>query len=100
MPGDTDSVRLQHWLLRFSVASGELRLIVADLAEWLVNGRPSWAAYRALMSGRLITLEKNPGVSPVGFGKPLRRLMANYVLRLKGQEAKATCGTEQIAGDV
>ena len=44
-PGGTYSVSLQHWLLRFGAASGELRLVVADFTEWLSNGRPPWAAY-------------------------------------------------------
>ena len=67
-PGETDLVSLQHWLLRFSAASGELRLIVGDFVEWLGNGRPPWAAYRALISGQLITLDKQPGIRPVGVG--------------------------------
>ena len=43
-PGGTDSVLLQHWLLRFGAASAELWLIVGDFVEWMVNGRPPWAA--------------------------------------------------------
>ena len=43
-PGGTDSVSIQHWLLRFGAASGELRQIVAEFGEWLRNGRPPWAA--------------------------------------------------------
>ena len=38
--GGKDSVSLQHWLLRFRALCGKLRLIVADLTEWLSNGRP------------------------------------------------------------
>ena len=38
--GGTDLVSLQHWLLRFGAASGELRLIVAEVGEWLSNGWP------------------------------------------------------------
>ena len=68
-PGRTESVSLQHWLLQFGATSGELRLIVGDFVEWLGNGRPPWAAYRALMSGRLIALDKQPGIRPVGVGK-------------------------------
>ena len=30
VPGGTDSVSLQHWILRFSAASAELRQIVGD----------------------------------------------------------------------
>ena len=39
-PGGTDSISLQHWLLRFGMASGELRLILAEVGEWIRNGRP------------------------------------------------------------
>ena len=68
-PGGTDSVSLQHWLLRFGAASGELWLIFGDFVEWLGNGRPPWDAYSALMSGRLIALDKHPGIRPVGVGE-------------------------------
>ena len=34
-PGGTDSVYLQHWLMRFDAASAELRLIFGDFVEWL-----------------------------------------------------------------
>ena len=43
-PGGTDSVSLQHWLLRFGAASAELRLIVGDFMEWIGNWRSPWAA--------------------------------------------------------
>ena len=56
--GGVDSVSLQNWLLRFGAASAELRLIVGDFLEWIGNGRPPWAACRALMSVRMITLDK------------------------------------------
>ena len=65
-PGGTDSVLLHHWLMRFRTASGELWLVAGDFVEWLGNGRPPWAAYRALMSGRLIAMDKQPGIRPVG----------------------------------
>ena len=44
-PGGTDLISLQHWLLRFGAASGELRLIVAEVGEWLSNGRPTYNIY-------------------------------------------------------
>ena len=67
--GGTDSVSLQHWLLRFGAVSGYMWLIVADFAEWLSNGRPPWAAYLDMMSVRLIALYKQPWVRTVGVGK-------------------------------
>ena len=74
-PRGTDSVSLQHWLLRFSAASTELRLIVVDFVEWLGNGRPPWAAYQALMSGLLIAPNKQPGIRPVGVRETWRRML-------------------------
>ena len=93
-------INLQHWLLRFGAASGALRLIVAEIGEWLSKGRPPWAAYRSLMSGRLIALDNSPGIRPVGIGKKWRRLLAKCLLRVSGQEAKTACRTDQLAGGV
>ena len=99
-PGGTDSVSLQHWILRLRAASAEPRLIVGDFFEWLGNGRPSWATYQALMSGRLIALDKQPGIRPVGVGETWRRMMAKCLMRVAGPEAKTACGTTQLAGGV
>ena len=75
-PGGTDLVSLQHWLLRFGAASGELRQIVVEFGEWFSNVRPPWAAYPFMMSGHLIALDKFPGIRPVGIGETWRRLLA------------------------
>ena len=100
VPGGTDSVSLQYWLLRFVAASGELRLIFGDFVEWLGNGRPAWAAYRALMSGRLIALDKQNVIRPAGVGETWWRMMAKCLLRVARPEAKAACRTMQLAGGV
>ena len=99
-PVGTDSVLLQHWLLWFRAAIGELQLIVRDFTEWMGNGRPPWATYRALMSGRLIAVDKQPNIRPVGVVETWRKLMAKFLLRVTGPEAKADCGTVQLAGGV
>ena len=96
-PGGTDSVSLQHWLLQFGEASGKMRLIVGNFMEWLGNGRPPWAAYWALTSGRLIALDKQTGIRLVSLGETWLRIMVKCLLRVKGQEAKAACSTAQLA---
>ena len=51
---------------------------VADLAKKL-NTKEIYPSYlQALVSGRLIPLDKNPGVHPIGLGKVLRRTMQQY----------------------
>ena len=93
-------VSLKHWLLQFGAASRELRLIVGDFVEWLGNGRPPWDAYRDLMSGRLIALDKQPGIRLVRVEETWRKLIAKCLLRVVGPEAKAAFGMTQIVGGV
>ena len=43
----------------------------------MANGRPPWAAYRVLMSGRLVGLGKCPGIQTVGVGDMWKRIRAD-----------------------
>ena len=52
------------------------------------------------MSGRLIALDKQPGIRPVVLGETWRRIMEKCLLRLEGPEAKESCGTAQLTGGV
>ena len=60
--------------------------------------RPTWEAYRALMAGDLIGLDKQAGVRPVGIGETWLRCFEKCVLTVAGPQAKKGCGTEQICG--
>ena len=84
-PGGVDSMSLQNWLLQFGATSGELRIMVADFTEWLVNGRHPCAAYCALIFGQLIALNKQLGVRPVMVGETWRRVIVKCILRVMGQ---------------
>ena len=75
-------------------------MIVGDFTQWLRIGRPPCAAYRAMMSSRLVALENWPGIRPVGIGETWRRLRAKCLLWVTGQEAKAACWADQLAGGV
>ena len=75
-------------------------MIVGDFVEWLGNGWPPWAAYRALMSGRLITIDKQPGIRPFRVGETWRLLMEKFLLKVAGPEAKVACGKTQLAEGV
>ena len=77
-----------------------MRRIVADFMEWMSNLWTPWAAYRAMMSFRLIALDKQSGVRPVRVRGTWQRLMAKCLLWVMGQEAKSACRTEQLSGGV
>ena len=90
-PGGTDSEALQGWLLKFGEYITRLRTSVETFVDWLDNGSPPWAAYCAFMSGRLIALNKQPGVRPVGVGEMWRRLFDNILLKVTGPVAIMAC---------
>ena len=48
------------------------------------------------MSGRLIALDKKPGVRPVGVGETWRRLIEKIVLTVTGPEATMAFQDDQI----
>ena len=95
-PGGSDAQAIQQWLLRFGGASQELRRAVAKFVSWMANDSPPWAAYRAIKAGRLIGLDKCPGVRPVGIGECWSRLDAKCVLLVAVEEAKEACGVDQL----
>jgi hypothetical protein len=94
--GGTDAHVLQQWLLRFGKSSRLLRQATADLVDWLASSFPPWAAYRALMAGRLVALDKCPGVRPIWVGETWRRLAAKATLLGSGCNAKEQCGIDQL----
>ena len=94
--GGTDAHALKHWLLKFGKVSAELREAVASFSMWLANDFPPWAAYRAFMSGRLVALDKCPGVRPIGIGETWRRAFAKALLKVAGPEATQACGIDQL----
>jgi hypothetical protein len=94
--GGTDSHALQQWLLRFEKSSCLLRQATADLDDWHANSFPPWVPYRALMAGRLVALDKCPGVRPIGVGETWRRLAAKATLLVSGCDAKEHCGIDQL----
>ena len=91
VPGGTDSEALQGWLLKFGEDSTRLHTIVETFVDWLSNGSPPWAAYCAFMSGRLIALDKQPGVQTVDIGEMWRCIFAMIVLKITGPEATMAC---------
>ena len=95
-PGGTDYEALQGWLINFGEYSIRLCISVETFVDWLANGSPPWAAYRAFMSGRIIVLEKQPGVRLVGAGETWWRIFTKIVLKVMGPEATMACQDEQL----
>ena len=55
-PGGTDSEALQDVFLKFGEDRKILFISVENFIDWIDNKSPTWAAYHAFMSSRLIAL--------------------------------------------
>ena len=57
---------------------------------------PPWVDYSALMAYILVSLDKFPGVRPIGIGYTLRQSITTLVMRVEGYHAKIGCGSLQL----
>ena len=64
--------------------------------DWLANRSPPWASYCAFMSGRLITIDKQPDVCSVEVGETWRHIFAKIVLKITGPESTMACQDKQL----
>ena len=64
-PCGVEAEMLKHWLLRYGAHSELLREAMAKWVDWLSNGSPPYAAYRAVNTVRTVALDKCPGVRPL-----------------------------------
>ena len=67
-PGGSDSTAWQDWLLRYGAHSEHLRDAVARLTSVVANSLMPFHFIRALISSRLVAVDKCPGVRPIGGG--------------------------------
>jgi len=89
--GGTNAVNLHNWLLHYSNESLALHKKMTKWTMWLANDTPPWPAYHALMAARLVVLDKQPGVRPVGIGKIYHHLMAKCLLAIMGNQVTTAC---------
>jgi len=50
---------------------------MATWVDWLSNGSPPYAAYRAVNTARTVALDKSPGVRPLAIGESWMRLWSD-----------------------
>ena len=87
---------LKNWLLRHGVQSERLCEAMAIWVDWLSNGSPSYAAYRAVKMVRTVALDKTPGVCPLGIGKSWMWLWSDCSHTKMKVEATNACGKTQL----
>ena len=77
----------------------DLRKNLASLAKELcTNEVDDPKILEALLACRLIPLDKNPGLRPIGIGETLRRILGKAVMSVLKRDVKASVGNLQLCG--
>ena len=95
-----DGVTLSDWLCSRKAASKRLRDALVKFTNWSFNNYTPWASHRELVACRLVALDKEPGVRPIGIGDIFRRFIAKVLLLHTGTEAMEACGADQLASGI
>ena len=95
-PGGINSSHWRSFFLRYGAHSARLRDAVAGLVMMMANRIVEWPWIRAMMSSRLIALDKNPGVRPIGVGEVLCRLIGKVMVVCTGADVQDECGADQL----
>ena len=99
-PGGCDANHWQDALLRYGAHSEHLRDSVASLTRRLSNTIVPWDDIRSLVASRLIALDKQPGVRPIGIGETLRRLLSKTVCIATRQDIEEMCEISQLSAGI
>ena len=79
-PSGLDALGWRRLCTYFQGACNDLCDDLASVARRLCTSYVDPAGIAALMAGRLIVLDKNPGVRPIGVGEVIRRIISKAVL--------------------
>ena len=95
-PSMADSFVWRRMLVSFKAASTELCSAVADLARRLSTEHVDPFGLMPLLNNRLIPLDKNPGVRPIGVGETLRRIIGKIVLSVLSDDIMFAAEATQV----
>ena len=80
-PSSVDANEWRRWMSNFSQSSTSLCRTVARLVVRIATEEIDNEALMPYNACRLIPLDKNPGVRPIGVGEVLRRIIGRTILR-------------------
>jgi hypothetical protein len=95
-PGGCDSAHWQDALLRFGSHSRKLCDAIAYLTRQVSNSIINWDRIQALLSNRLVALDKCPGIRPIGIGETLRRIVGKAVCFVTREDVELVCESNQL----
>ena len=82
----------------FKGPSRDLGEALATVARRLCSEYVDPSLIEPLLACRLIALDKNPGVRPIGVGDVARRIIAKAVIQFAKEDIQQACGCQQLCG--
>ncbi len=95
-PSGLDADAWRRLCMSFKSASDDLCNAMAGFAKRLCTEELSETHLTAYIACRLVPLDKNPGVRPIGIGEVLRRIVGKAVLSVIGKDVQKAAGSLQL----
>ena len=95
-PSGVDANDWRRWLSNFGQSSTNLCRSLAGLARLNATEKINSDYLTAYNACRLIPLDKNPGVRPIGVGEVIRRILARTILKCISNDLKALGKNKQL----
>ena len=95
-PSMGDAYVWRRMMSSFKSASKDLCGAVAEVARHLASQHVDPVGIMPLLNNRLIPLDKNPGVRPVGIGEVLRRIIGKTLMTVLKSDITRAAGVSQV----
>jgi hypothetical protein len=96
-PSGMDACTWKRICSSFVLASSDLREAIAATARRLCSSVVDPSSVSSLMAGRLVALDKCPGIRPIGIGETLRRLISRTVAHILKEDIKQAADPLQLS---
>ena len=95
-PSGIDAQGWRRLCTSFRSASTDLCNSLASFARCLCTVDIEHQYIKPYLANRLIPLDKNPGVRPIGISEVMRRIISNAILRVISNDIQEAAGTLQL----
>ena len=95
-PSGIDAAGWRRILVSFHRDSRDLCAAIAAFARRLCTDYVEPSSIRAFVACRLVALNKNPGVRPIGICEVLRRIIGKVIMRVVGNDVLQVTGPLQL----
>ena len=95
-PSGLDSIAWRHMCSQYKEASEDLCNSLANVARRISTCHVNPSGLEAMLTCRLIALDKCPGVRPIGIGETSRRIISKAILSIIKDDIQEAVGALQL----